>query len=69
MPSGLLYFNLDRFIPNRRGVRQDLLLPFAMDIPVHYANSVSPDQTPRSTASDLGLHCLPMSFLWDARHK
>ena len=22
-----------------------------------------------SAASDLGLHCLPMSFLWDARHK
>ena len=28
------------------------------------ANSVDPDQTPRSTASDLGLHCLPMSLLW-----
>ena len=23
-----------------------------------YANSVDPDQTPRSAASDLGLHCL-----------
>ena len=23
----------------------------------------------RSAASDLGLHCLPMSLLWDARHK
>ena len=31
------------------------------------ANSVDPDQTPRSAASDLGLHGLPMSFLWDAR--
>ena len=30
------------------------------------ANSVDPDQTPHST-SDLGLHCLPMSLLWDAR--
>ena len=28
--------------------------------------SVDPDQTPRS---DLGLHCLPISLLWDARHK
>ena len=27
------------------------------------ANSVDPDQTPRSAASDLGLHCLPMSHL------
>ena len=25
------------------------------------ANSEDPDQTPRSVASDLGLHCLPMS--------
>ena len=33
------------------------------------ANSVDPDQTPHSAASDLGLHCLPMSHLWDARHK
>ena len=33
------------------------------------ANSVDPDQTPRSAASDPGLHCLPMSILWDARLK
>ena len=26
------------------------------------ANSVDPDQTPHSVASDLGLHCLPMSI-------
>ena len=26
------------------------------------------DQTPRSVAADLGLHCLPMSLLWDKRH-
>ena len=32
------------------------------------ANSVEPDQTPRSAASDLGLHCLPMAILWDGRH-
>ena len=24
---------------------------------------------PHSEASDLGLHYLPMSFLWDVRHK
>ena len=29
------------------------------------ANSVDPDQTP----SDLGLQCLPMSLLWEARLK
>ena len=33
------------------------------------ANSVDPDQTPRSAASDLRLYCLPMSLLWDARLK
>ena len=28
------------------------------------ANSVDPDQTPRSASSDLGLHCLPVTLLW-----
>ena len=28
------------------------------------ANSVDPAQTPRSVASDLGLHSLSMSVLW-----
>ena len=31
------------------------------------ANSGDPDQMPRSAASDLGLHCLPMSHKKDAR--
>ena len=30
------------------------------------ANRVDPDQTPRSAASDLGQHCLPLSLLWEA---
>ena len=46
-----------------------VLLPCFTEIPVLYANSVDPDQTPRSAASDLGLHCLPMSLLWDTRLK
>ena len=33
------------------------------------ANSVDPDQTPRSALSDLRQHCLLMSLLWDARLK
>ena len=33
------------------------------------ANIVEPDQTPCYAVSDLGLHCLPMSLLWDARLK
>ena len=36
---------------------------------VLYANSIDPDQTPRSVASDLGLHYLPMSLLQDDRLK
>ena len=38
-------------------------------IPVLNGNSVDPVQTPRSAASDLGLHCLRMSILRDARHQ
>ena len=34
---------------------------FNSEVPVIYANSKDPDQTPRSAASDLGLYCLPMS--------
>ena len=29
---------------------------------ISYANSADSDQTPRSAASVLGLHCLPMSL-------
>ena len=32
-----------------------------IEIRVFNANNVDSDQTPRSAASDLGLHCLPMS--------
>ena len=32
-------------------------------------NIVDSDQTPNFAASDPGLHCLPMSPLWDARLK
>ena len=37
-----------------------------IEIPVFNANSVDPHQTPHF---DLGIYCLPMSVLWDARHK
>ena len=32
------------------------------------ANRRDPDLAPHSVASDLGLHCLPMSHKKDARH-
>ena len=31
------------------------------------ANTVDPDQTPHYVVSDLGLHCLPMTFLHISR--
>ena len=31
------------------------------------ANNVDPDQMPHYVASDLGLHCLPMTHLWVSR--
>ena len=37
-----------------------------MRISEFYANSVDHDRTPHSAASDLGLHFLLMSLLWDA---
>ena len=65
MPIGLFFINsLDRFI----SILGVLLLPYFIVIPVLDANSVDPDQTPRSAASDQGLHCLSMSLLWDASH-
>ena len=35
---------------------------FFAEILLFHTNSVNPDQTPRSVASDLGLHCLPMTL-------
>ena len=46
-----------------------LLLPYFIEISALNANSADPDQMPRSVASELGLHSLPMSLLWDARRK
>ena len=68
MSSRLFYLIiLDRYISIFRV--SFLLLPCFIENPVFIANSVDPDQRMRSTASDLGLHCLPVSLLWDARHK
>ena len=63
MPSALFYLNsLDQSISSLRGVSgQFLLLPYSIEMPVINANSIDPDQTPRTAASGLGLHCLPAS--------
>ena len=50
-----------------------LVLSFIIEIPELNANCVDSDQMPHSVASDvasdLGVHCLPLTFLWDARLK
>ena len=57
MPNELFQLNsLDRSISSTRGVWLFLLIPCFIEIPVFNANSVDPDQTPRSVASDLGVH-------------
>ena len=37
---------------------------YSMVMEILSANSVYPNQTPRSVASDQGLHCLPMTLLY-----
>ena len=70
MPGGLFYRNcLNQSISSLRVSGQFLLLQCFIGMRVFHANSENPDQTPRSAASDLGLHCLPMSYLWDTGHK
>ena len=64
MPNGLFYnHSLDRSISSIRVSGQFLLFPCFIEIHVFNENSVDPDQTPRSSASDLGLNCLPVSLL------
>ena len=66
----ILYINLFNF----SWIKKNSLFfrnvePLIAEIPVCNAKCVYPDQTPRSVMSDLGLPCLPMSLLLDARHK
>ena len=66
MDSSTLFL-LDMSISYKRGVW--LLSLCFVEISEVNATSVDTDQTPRPAASDLGVHCLPMSLLWDARLK
>ena len=49
-----------------RGVWCNFSFLFYFELIFLLADSEDPDQTPRSAASDLGLHCLTMSQKWDA---
>ena len=64
MPGGLYYHTVwTGPFPVERVSGYVLLLTCFIQIPVFNANSVEPGQT---TASDLGLHRLSKSLLWDA---
>ena len=70
MQSGLFYpSSLDLSISKSRVSGYFLSLICFIEIPVANANSVEPDQMPHSVASDLDLHCLPISPLWITRHR
>ena len=64
MPNGLFYYLfLWTGVCLMKGVFfLSLLLSLILEIPVLNASSVNPDQTPLYAASDLGLHCFPVSF-------
>ena len=69
MPNWLLLRNyLGRSISNEKDVWV-VLIPYFIEIISFNANSWDANQTPHSAASDLGLHCLSISFLWDAMLK
>ena len=46
-----------------------MLLSLYFVYKVLYANGADPDQTPRSAASDLALHCLHISRKWISGRK
>ena len=56
------YYMLDESICHFRGVMSILSL-----YSILLANSEDPYQTPHHVASDLCLHCLPMTILWISR--
>ena len=70
MPCGLFHFQtLDVCICRFSGVLFRLVyyIYFISRRNTHLSNenSADSDQTPQHAASDLSLHCLPISLLWD----
>ena len=54
---------LDESFCHFRGVRSIFSLVFHFCWKLLLANTVDPDQMPQYVASDLGLHCLPITLL------
>ena len=69
MLSGLAYLNFGPVHFQFKGVKSVFIVTMFYRNLVFNANSVDPDQMPHSAASDLGLHCLSVSLLWDAWHR
>ena len=63
--TGRLFYcyMLDKSICHVRGVVSILSLLFYCWWKILLVNSVDPDQMPHCVASDLGLHCLPMTHV------
>ena len=69
MDSSILTIWTGAFQIEKKSDKLIFIITTFIEIRVLNSNSVDPDQTSRSEASDLVLHCLLMSNLWDARHK
>ena len=63
------HYHLDESTFIFRGVRSDFYFIYYFSMNFLCANRISPDGTPRSAASHLGLFCLLMSHKRDARLK
>ena len=69
MPIGLFCLSaLDRLVLFKGCLVSVCSSHVLIEILAFNVNNVDPDG-PQFAASDLGLDCLPMSLLWDARHK
>ena len=61
--GGLFHcYMLDEFICHFRSVGSVVLFLFYLLWKILLAKDVDPDQMPHYVASDLGLHCLPMTL-------
>ena len=64
MPGGFVFpYELDGLICQLKSVIITFISFILQNLFLH-AHNVDFDQTPCSVASDLGLHCLPIPYLW-----
>ena len=68
MTNGLAHrYHLGESAVVFKGIRDDFVSLFHFSMKVLQANRIAPDGTPHSAASHLGLYCLPMTHIKDAR--